>query len=51
MMLVTIRGRIKDQIARGRSADQMVASNPARGYVEPGAGTERWLRAAYEEYR
>ena len=51
MMLVTIRGRIKDQIARGRSADQVVASNPARGYVEPGAGTERWLRAAYEEYR
>ena len=51
MMLVTIRGRIKDQIARGRSADQVVASSPARGYVEPGAGTERWLRAAYEEYR
>ena len=51
MMLVTIRGRIKDQIARGRSADQVVASNPARGYAEPGAGTERWLRAAYEEYR
>ena len=51
MMLVTVRGRIKDQIARGRSADQMVASNPARGYVEPGGGTERWLRAAYEEWR
>ena len=51
MMLVTIRGRIKDQIARGRSADQVVASSPARGYVEPGAGTERWLRAAYDEYR
>ena len=51
MMLVTIRGRIKDEIARGRSADQVVASNPARGYAEPGTGTERWLRAAYEEYR
>ena len=51
MMLVTIRGRIKDEIARGRSVDQVVASNPARGYAEPGAGTERWLRAAYEEYR
>ena len=51
MMLVTIRGRIKDQIARGRSADQVVAANPARGYAEPGTGTERWLRAAYEEYR
>ncbi len=51
MMLVTIRGRIKDQIAQGRSVDQVVAANPARGYAEPGAGTERWLRAAYEEYR
>ena len=51
MMLVTITGRIKEQIGRGRSAAQVVASNPARGYAEPGAGTERWLRAAYEEYR
>ncbi len=51
MMLVTIRGRIKDQIARGRSVDQVVAANPARGYAEPGEGTTRWLRAAYEEYR
>ena len=51
MMLVTIRGRIKDEIVRGRSADQVVASNPARGYAEPGEGTERWLRAAYAEYR
>ena len=51
MMLVTIRGRIKDQIARGRSVDQVVAANPARGYAEPGEGTTGWLRTAYEEYR
>ena len=51
MMLVTIRGRIKDQIARGRSVDQVVAANPARGYAEPGDGTTGWLRSAYEEYR
>ena len=50
-MLTTIRTRIRDQIAQGRTVDQVVASNPARGYAEPGAGTERWLRAAYEEYR
>jgi cyclase len=50
-MLVTIRDRIKQQIARGRSADQVVASNPARGYAEPGAGTEGWVRTAYEAYR
>ena len=51
MMLVTIRGRIKDQIARGRSVGQVVAANPARGYAEPGEGTTGWLRTAYEEYR
>ena len=50
-MLITIRDRLKDEIARGHSADQVVARNPARGYAEPGARTERWLRAAYEEYR
>ena len=49
MMLVTIRGRIKDGIARGLSADQLIASNPARGYAElPGA--TGWLSAAYVEY-
>ncbi len=49
MMLVTIRGRIKDGIARGLSADQLIASNPARGYAElPGA--TGWLSAAYLEY-
>ena len=51
MMLVTIRGRIKDQIARGRSVDQVVASNPARGYAEPGDGTTGWVTTAYEAYR
>ena len=51
MMLVTIRARIKDEIARGRSIDQVVASNPARGYAEAGERTTRWVRAAYEEYR
>lgn len=50
-MLVTIRGRLEDMIARGMSADEVVAANPARGFAEPGPGTERWLRAAYEEYR
>ena len=51
MMLVTIRGRIKDQMARGRSVDQVIASNPARGYAEPGDGTAGWVRTAYESYR
>lgn len=50
-MLVTIRGRLQEAIARGMSDDQIVESNPAAGYAEPGIGTERWLRAAITEYR
>ena len=49
MMLVTIRSRIKDGIARGLSEDELIASNPVRGYAElPGA--TGWLSAAYQEY-
>ncbi|MFK7863427.1 MAG: MBL fold metallo-hydrolase [Pseudohongiellaceae bacterium] len=50
-MLVTIRDRLKSAISRGLSDDQIVASNPAEGYAQPGIGTERWLRAAITEYR
>jgi glyoxylase-like metal-dependent hydrolase (beta-lactamase superfamily II) len=48
-MLVTLRDRIRSQMAQGRSADQIVASNPTHGYAEPGAGTERWIRAAVDD--
>jgi cyclase len=48
-MLVTIRERIRSQMARGHSADQIVASDPTRGYAEPGEGTERWIRAAVDD--
>jgi hypothetical protein len=50
-MLVTIRDRIRSLIAQGRTVDQVVASNPARGFAEPGPGTERWVRAAYDDLR
>ena len=50
-MLTTIRGRIKDQIAQGRTVEQALTANMARGFAEPGAGTEGWLRTAYEAYR
>lgn len=50
-MLVTIRGRLQDAIAQGLSDDEIVESNPADGFARPGAGTERWLRAAITEYR
>jgi glyoxylase-like metal-dependent hydrolase (beta-lactamase superfamily II) len=50
-MLITIRDRIRSELARGRTADQIVASNPAEGFAEMNAGTERWMRAAVEELR
>jgi len=48
-MLVTIRDRIAAMMDAGHSADQIVAMNPARGYAEPGPGTERWVRAAVDD--
>ena len=48
-MLVTIRDRIQTLMDQGRSADQIVAANPTRGYAEPGPGTERWVRAAFDD--
>ena len=50
-MLVTIRDRMQAQIAQGLSADEIVAADPTRGFAEPGSGTERWVRAAYEDLR
>jgi len=49
--LITIRDRIRSELARGRTADQIVASNPAQGFAEMNAGNERWMRAAIEELR
>ncbi len=49
--LVEIRDRLREHAARGDTPDQVVAANPARGYAEMNAGNERWVRAAYEEYR
>ena len=50
-MLATIRDRIKSGIARGLSVEQVIASNPARGYADPGGGTPGWVTTAYESYR
>ena len=50
-MLMTIRDRVKDLIAEGRTIDQIIASNPARGFAEPGPGTEEWLRVAHEQWK
>jgi len=48
-MLIAIRARIRGQMDQGRSADQIVAANPTEGYAQPGAGTERWIRAAIDD--
>lgn len=49
--LITIRDRIRSELGRGHTADQIVASNPAQGFAEMNAGNERWMRAAIEELR
>lgn len=48
-MLVVIRDRMKAMMDRGATADELVAANPTRGYAEPGPGTERWIRAAFDD--
>lgn len=48
-MLITLRDRIRSQMAQGRSADQIVAASPTEGFAQPGAGTERWIRAAVDD--
>jgi len=50
-MYVVVRERLREHAARGDTPDQVVAANPARDYAAMNAGTERWVRAAYEEYR
>ncbi len=49
--LVVIRDRLSEHAARGDTPDQVVAANPGRDYAEMNMGNERWVRAAYEEYR
>jgi glyoxylase-like metal-dependent hydrolase (beta-lactamase superfamily II) len=48
-MLIELRERIRTQMRQGRTPDQIVVSNPAQGYAQPGAGTERWIRAAVDD--
>ncbi len=50
-MLVTIRDRIKQMIALGRTVDEVVAANPADGFAPPGGGTDGWVRTAAGAYR
>jgi glyoxylase-like metal-dependent hydrolase (beta-lactamase superfamily II) len=45
-MLIELRQRLQSLMEQGRTADQIVAADPTRGYAEPGPGTERWIRAA-----
>ena len=48
-MLIELRDRIRSQMAQGHSADQIVSANPTEGFAQPGAGTERWIRAAVDD--
>ncbi|MFP3947567.1 MAG: MBL fold metallo-hydrolase [Longimicrobiales bacterium] len=47
-MLTTIRDRIQEGIDAGDSLDDIIASEPLRGFPEPNVGTERFIRWTYE---
>jgi glyoxylase-like metal-dependent hydrolase (beta-lactamase superfamily II) len=49
--LVVIRDRLLEHARQNHTPEQVVAANPARDYAEMNAGNERWVRAAYGEYR
>lgn len=46
-MLSTIHDRMRRQIADGRSVEDVVASEPARGVAERSEDTDEWVRSAY----
>ena len=50
-MLVTIRDRIKQMIALGRTVDEVVAANPADGFAPPGGGTDGWVDCEHRRYQ
>lgn len=47
-MLTTIRDRVLDGIEAGRSFEEIVDSEPTRGYPERGTETEAFLRLVYD---
>lgn len=47
-MLATIRDRVVAGIEEGRSFEEIVASDPTRGYPERGTETEAFLRLVYD---
>ncbi|MBT8488952.1 MAG: MBL fold metallo-hydrolase [Gemmatimonadetes bacterium] len=47
-MVATIRDRVREGIAAGRSFDEIVASNPTRGYPEEGIETRAFVRLVYD---
>ena len=49
--LVVLRDRLREHAAQNHTIEQVLAANVTQGYADPGAGTERWVRAAYGEYR
>ena len=49
-MLVTVRGKLVRAKVQGLTPEEMLATEPADGYVPPNDNTNAWLLRAYEEY-
>lgn len=50
-MVATIRDRVREGIDRGSSFDEIVASNPTRGFPEQGIETTAFVRLVYDSLR
>jgi len=47
---VTVRGKLVRAKVQGLTPEEMLATEPADGYVPPNDNTNAWLLRAYEEY-
>ncbi len=50
-MLATIRDRVQEQIDRGRSLEEVIASDPTAGYPEQGIETGAFVELVYASLR
>ncbi|MFW6199505.1 MAG: MBL fold metallo-hydrolase [Gemmatimonadota bacterium] len=48
-MILDVRGRVEELVARGMSYEQVASANPTAPYDDPWGDPERFLRAIYEE--
>lgn len=48
MMLRTIRDRVKTQIDKGKTLDQIIAADPTKGFEKKGMGVKEFVKVVYD---